>query len=347
MAIWKKIILIGIGFVMLFSLIAIIVSSKMQRNNTPIKVLVIFQEDEARILLEKFKQKTGQSYELIRMSSGEANYHLLTNNLSQVDVIIGGPADLHEQLKQYNKLLKYSPKKSDMIPDIYKDPDKFWTGMYMGPLSIGVNTEAWNNDPQLKYLPYPSTYEELLIPELKGRIDLPNPETSGTGYTLLASLEQERGEEEALILMNKLMEQSSTTTFSGITSAQRLAMGEATAAISFLGDQLRYTNSGYSIHSSIPPQAGWEIGAVSILRQTSNKKIAKQLIEFVLDTEAQTYYMNTAFSYPVEPNIEVNSLLSALNLDNMLESYSFSEAAQKRNILLEKWIQLQKGNNKK
>lgn len=329
--------IIGLLAIIVIIIFAFSMFTNKKNNHAPIKVLVIFQEDEARILLEKFKQKTGHPYEIIRMSSGEANYQLLVMNQSNIDVVLGGPADLHEQLKINSKLLKYAPKNSDLIPEAYKDKQKYWTGMYMGPLSIGINTEVWKHDPQLKDIPYPEKYEDLLIPELKGKIDMPNPETSGTGYTLLASLEQERGSDEAISLFYKLKQQSASTTFSGITSAQRLAMGEVTVAISFLGDQLRFTNSGYSIHSTIPPKAGWEIGAVSILRTSDNRSAAKELVDFVLASDAQTFYMNTAFSIPVKPNIKVNQLLDSVNMENLLTTYRFDLAAERRDGLLEKW----------
>ncbi|MFX3633915.1 MAG: extracellular solute-binding protein [Candidatus Pristimantibacillus sp.] len=308
-----------------------------QPNKQPIKVLVIFQEDEARILLEKFKQKSGQPYEMIRMSGGEASYHLLTMNKSGFDVVLGGPADLHEQLKNSGKLIRYSPRSSELIPDAYKDTSGYWTGMYRGALAIGVNEQVWQQDPQLAALPMPQRYEDLLLPELKGKIEIPNPETSGTGYTLLASLAQERGEDEAIKLMYALKQQSSSTTFSGITSAQRLAMGEVATVVSFLGDQLRFTNSGYKIHSSIPPQAGWEIGAVSILKNGDNKGAAKQLVDFMLSSKAQTEYMNIAFSMPVLPNIAFNSQLTSVELGNLLQSYRFDLAAQHREDLLARW----------
>lgn len=303
----------------------------------PLKVLVVFQEDEARILLEKFKQQQNQPYEIMRMASGEASYQLLTMNQIGIDVVLGGPADLHEQLKLNNKLLKYAPKNSELIPDAYKDPDKYWTGIYTGPLAIGVNKEAWQQDPELVSLSYPQTYEDLLKPQLQGKLDIPNPETSGTGYTLLASLEQERGTEAALSLMHQLKQQSSAVHFSGITAAQRLAMGEATVAISFLGDQLRFANSGYSIHSIVPSNAGWEIGAVSILKTSNNRNAAKKLVDFMLSNDAQIYYMNTAFSIPAQSNIELNDTLRSVDMGQFLESYRFDLAAARRSELLASW----------
>ncbi|HEY2493273.1 MAG TPA: extracellular solute-binding protein [Paenibacillus sp.] len=313
-----------------------------QQSNQPLTVYVIFQEDEARILLEKFKKETGQSYEVIRMSGGEASYHLLSMNKTGIDVVLGGPADLHEQLKSNGKLVRYSSRMSDQVPEIYKDKFGYWTGMYMGALAIGINEQIWKQDSQLAALPLPERYEDLLRPELKGKIEIPDPETSGTGYTLLASLAQERGETKAVELMHALKRQSSTTTFSGISSAQRLAVGEVAAVISFMGDQLRFTNSGYSIHSSIPPQAGWEIGAVSILKSGDNKAAAKQLVDFVLSKDAQTDYMNSAFSFPVIPNIKTHPLLASVKLERLLTTYRFDIAAAHREDLLGRWREANK-----
>ncbi|WP_240415946.1 extracellular solute-binding protein [Paenibacillus periandrae] len=331
---WKK----GIVFLMLLASVIIIYTLYSgSPNNQPLKVYVIFQEDEGRILLEKFKKQTEQAYEIIRMSSGEASYHLLTMNKSGIDVVLGGPADLHEQLRNSGKSVSYFSPKSDNIPLQYKNKEGYWTGMYMGALAIGVNQQIWQRDPKLASLPLPQRYEDLLLPELKGKIEIPDPETSGTGYTLLASLAQERGEDAAIQLMQALKKQSSSTTFAGITSAQRLAVGDVAAVVCFLGDQLRFTNSGYDIHSFIPPQAGWEIGAVSILKSGNNTTAAKKLVDFVLSKEAQTDYMNAAFSLPVLPDIPVHPLLSHVKLENLLVTYRFDVAAQRREQLLTRW----------
>ncbi|WP_051620547.1 extracellular solute-binding protein [Paenibacillus sp. UNC451MF] len=308
-----------------------------KNSNQPLKVYVIFQEDEGRILLETFKKKTDQPYELIRMSSGEASYRLLTLGKTGIDVVLGGPADLHEQLKNKSKSVHYLSPAVGSIPAKYKDSDGYWTGMYMGALAIGVNQSVWQRDPQLASLPMPQQYEDLLRPELEGKIQIPDPETSGTGYTLLASLAQQRGEREAISLMQKLKKHSASTTFAGITSAQRLAEGEVAAVVSFLGDQLRFKNSGYDIRSVIPPQAGWEIGGISILKGGNNPAAAKQLVDFMLSREVQADYMNIAFSFPVTPDIPVNPLLASVKLENLYPAYRFDIAARVREQLMSQW----------
>ncbi|WP_442600654.1 extracellular solute-binding protein [Paenibacillus sp. KN14-4R] len=332
---WRKEILILLTLSFLSVLGFMLLGEK--KSNQPLKVYVIFQEDEGRILLETFKKKTDQPYEIIRMSSGEANYHLLTLGKTGIDVVLGGPADLHEQLKNKNKSLHYLSPAIGNIPIKYKDSDGYWTGMYMGALAIGVNPNVWQRDPDLASLPMPQRYEDLLRPELAGKIQISDPETSGTGYTLLASLAQERGEQEAIQLMQALKNQSTTTTFAGITSAQRLAEGEVAAVVSFLGDQLRFKNSGYDIRSVIPPQAGWEIGAISILKGGNNPAAAKKLVDFMLSRDVQIDYMNTAFSFPVKPDLPINPLLASAKMENLLPHYRFDLAAKNREQLMNKW----------
>ncbi|MNG36776.1 hypothetical protein D3C84_1239140 [compost metagenome] len=47
--------------------------------------------------------------------------------------------------------------------------------------------------------------------------------------------------------------------------------------------------------------------------------------------------MNTAFSFPVAPNIPVNPLLAPVKLENLLAAYRFDLAAQQHEKLLNQW----------
>ena len=76
---------------------------------------------------------------------------------------------------------------------------------------------------------------------------------------------------------------------------------------------------------------------MSILKSGNNKTAAKQLIDFVLSSDAQTDYMNSAFSLPVLPNIKVHPLLSSVKLEKLLTTYRFDIAAEHRESLLLRW----------
>ena len=90
---------------------------------------------------------------------------------------------------------------------------------YLGFASNGKLLKEKNLEP-------PKSWNDLLKPEYRGQIVMPNPKTSGTGYTLLASMFQLRGEEDALEYMKKLDKQIKTYQRSGSAPAKLAGQGE-------------------------------------------------------------------------------------------------------------------------
>lgn len=66
-----------------------------------------------------------------------------------------------------------------------------------------------------KNLPIPQSYEDLIRPEYKGMIVMPNPASSGTGYLTVSALLQLKGEEEGWAYLDKLHENMAVYTHSG------------------------------------------------------------------------------------------------------------------------------------
>ena len=153
------------------------------------------REEEGKYLLEKFKNEYDCTYEYIKLPTEEAVQRILdTRDNPQGDIFIGGSCDGYEILKKYDALEEYNSPWANNIPAKYKDLRGYWTGFQITPLSIGINKSLW----QTHFgdsVPYPKKIEDLLNPEFKDKIILPNPQTSGTGYTLMASLYQELGKE--------------------------------------------------------------------------------------------------------------------------------------------------------
>lgn len=77
--------------------------------------------------------------------------------------------------------------------------------------AIIVNLDVINE----KGLDIPKSYEDLLDPQYKGLISMPNPKASGTGYMFLLSLVNAWGEEAAFDYFDKLSENILSYTSSG------------------------------------------------------------------------------------------------------------------------------------
>ncbi len=78
-----------------------------------------------------------------------------------------------------------------------------------------------------KQLAEPTSYEDLLKPEYKGLICMPNPKASGTGYMFLRALVNSMGEDAAFDYFDKLSENVYQFTSSGSGPVNALLKGEA------------------------------------------------------------------------------------------------------------------------
>ena len=76
-----------------------------------------------------------------------------------------------------------------------------------------------------KGLPVPTSYQDLLKPEYKGLISMPNPKSSGTGYMFLKSLVNAWGAEEAFDYFKALPPNVLAYTSSGSGPVNALVQG--------------------------------------------------------------------------------------------------------------------------
>ncbi|MFX3633912.1 MAG: ABC transporter substrate-binding protein [Candidatus Pristimantibacillus sp.] len=302
------------------------------KEKEKITVYSIFQEEEARKILDKFKEETGIDYDILRLPSGEA-VSRVQNEVGnpQADFLMGGPADSHEILKKASALESYiSPNASD-IPDNMKDKDGFWTGFYMNPIAIGINEERWKekygNDP------YPETFKDLLDPKFKGEIGMSDPATSGTAYTAVASLAQVWGDEEMLNYMKELLPNLKERPKSGIEPIQKAANGEYTIGVTFLGDQLKIKFKGNPIVSIVPEAAGYEIGALSIVKNGPNTAAAKKLMDYMLTNGPGEQYTQSAYAVSVKPSVPIPDGGIDIKSTKYNVNYDLWKAAEQRKDL--------------
>ena len=269
-------------------------------------VYISFHEEEGRRLLNLFSEKTKADYTYLRMPSGELVTRVINEaSAPRADIILGGPADAHQLLANQGLLERYDPPSAVAIPEEFKNPDRYWTGIYLGPIAIVVNENRWKKEFAELGVKKPTTFTELLNPMFKGEINIPDPRTSGTGYTLLASLIQLWGEEEAFTFFEQLNPNVGLYTESGFTVAQKTATGEYLIGLNFIHDQLLMKKFGFNLCSVIPPGAGWEIGCVSMLKNGPNSKAARAFLDFMTDREAGQLHTNLTERISTRPDVPI------------------------------------------
>ncbi|EGT3615789.1 ABC transporter substrate-binding protein [Clostridium perfringens] len=296
-------------------------------NMNHIVVYGSLREEEGKYLLEKFKSEYDCTYEYIKLPTEEAVQRILdTKDNPQGDVFIGGSCDAYEILKKNYALEEYVSPSSNNIPKKYKDLMGYWTGFQITPLAIGINKSLWEKEFG-DSVHYPTKIEDLLNPEFKNKIILPSPQTSGTGYTLMASLYQELGKEQFEDFIKKLNSNVASSTISGFNSIQRVASGEYLLTVNFLSDQLLENKSSNNIISIVPKNAGWNVDSIALIKNSKHEKISKKFIDFVLSDETAKDLSNFSKAISTK-NFDTNQF-------KIYDKYSFYLAAEDRNRIMQ------------
>ncbi len=133
----------------------------------------------------------------------------------------------------------------------------------------------------------PKSWADLLNPAYKGEIQVANPASSGTAYTMVATLVQLMGEDKAFDYMKALHKNISQYTRSG-TPIKAVARGESTLSISFVHDGPGEKMQGFAVETITPSEGtGAEIGSMSIIKGARNLEQARKFYEWALTGPAQ------------------------------------------------------------
>ncbi|HHY46357.1 MAG TPA: ABC transporter substrate-binding protein [Firmicutes bacterium] len=300
-------------------------------------MLTALDTNEAKIYIEAFEKATGIKVEWVRMSAGECLARLKAESKNpQFSVWFGGPSPEYVAAAQSNLLEPFTPPGSDFLKPQYRDKDWNWVGFYFGAIGFACNTDWFKKN----NLPYPTSWQDLLKPEFKGQISFAYPYTSGTSYTILATIVQLMGEERGFDYMKKLDANVHHYNKSGSACVTQAGLGEIAIGISFSHDVLaKGTSKGYPVKLIFPSEGtGYEIGAMAVVKGGPEPELARQFITWALSTECQDL-MQQWFRIPLNPKARVAK--GAVTPDQVkLINYDDIWAGQNQARLVEKWRSL-------
>src|SRR4030066_128203 len=138
-------------------------------TDTELNLLCTPQEQWCQGMKQEFEAKYGSTVNYVRMSSGEALARVQAEKDNpQFDVWWGGPIDSFVSAKESGVLEPYdSPNLKNLLtPDLYKDAENYWAGIYVGSLGFATNSDWLAAHPESKA---PESWDDLLKPEFKGQ----------------------------------------------------------------------------------------------------------------------------------------------------------------------------------
>ncbi len=236
-----------------------------------------------------FEAKTGLDVAMERRSTGEILDQIRDQqNDPKVDVWWGGTGDTHLQAAAEDLLEPYRPEHaSDALPwaqNFYQMSGGRAFGVYAGALGFAFNSDILAENG----LVTPSCWKDLTDPQYDGLVQMANPNSSGTAFTVLATLVQLLGEDEAFRYLEALTRNISNFTTSGAAPVKAAARGETGIGISFIHDAVTQQLAGAPLVIVAPCEGtGYEIGAVSIVKGARHLDAARQFVDFSMSPEGQ------------------------------------------------------------
>ena len=306
-----------------------------------INIICSVQAEWCNMLQTVYARTTGVKVNMSLKGSGEALAQLVAEKANpKTDIWFGGTGDPHLQAAEQDLSVAYkSPNLAQLhgwaqqqaAQSQYKT-----VGIYSGPLGFGYNTELLAK----KKLKVPQTWADLLNPALKGEIQVANPASSGTAYTMVATLVQLMGEDKAFDYMKALHKNISQYTRSGTGPIKAVARGETTISISFVHDGPGEKMQGFPVETITPADGtGAEIGSMSLIKGARNLEAAKKFYEWALTGPAQEmgaaakqFQLPSNKAAKVDPRVPDFKKIRFINYD-----YAKYGASAERKRLISKW----------
>ena len=214
----------------------------------------------------------------------------------------------------------------DMIPD-----EPYFLPWYRNGGCIAINRAMLAD----RDLPIPESYQDLLKPEYKGLISMPNPRTSGTGYMFLKSLVNAWGEQEAFDYFDKLSENILSFTTSGSGPVNALKQGEAAIGFAMTAQTVSEINNGYPLRILFFEEGSpFSLYGIGMIRGNEDRREVKEVFDYIVTrwTEMdkvlfcpEKIYKDREFTLPNYPM-------------NIKYADMSNNTAEEKARLLEKWI---------
>ena len=298
-------------------------------------------EEWCRAAATAFEKQSGIHVDMTRQSAGELYARLRAEKDNpRGDIWFGGTGDPHLQAA------------SDSLTEPYQSPAlgqlRNWAqnqaersgyrtvGLYLGALGFGYNGDELAK----RKIAAPACWADLVKPEFKGEVEMADPNSSGTAWTMLATIIQLMGEDQAFDFLKKLNRNIDQYTSAGAAPAMAVGQGEVLVGIAFQHDVIDSAKHHPSVKVVSPCEGtGYEIGSMSLIKGARHMDEAKKFYEWALTPAAQaiagqtgSYQMPSNVGTPVPPESPDISKVKLIDYD--FEKYGSSAT---RKAMLSRW----------
>src|SRR5712692_4531717 len=272
-------------------------------------------------------------------AAGELQTRITTEkNSPKADVFIGGSSEFHDPLGKQGLLEPYKSPNAAGVDPAFKDANGMWTGWYIGIFGLVLNKDRFAKEMAGKSKP--STWDDLLGADYKGKVDFPDPVKTGGGYIFLATqvFRFNKDEDKAMDYMKKLHGNIGQYIGTSPQAIELVGQGQFLVGPNWGHDILTAASKGQPVEFIAPPDTANEVGAISIVKGGPNPTAARAFVDWVLTKDAGE--LNVKLSNRLSVLKDVPPAPGAPTLQTVkLVNYDRDWASQNKDRLIKKWQQ--------
>lgn len=262
-------------------------SGSQKPDSDPGKLVIYTAADQSEIdlYMSEFEAQTGIKVEIVSAGTGELLKRIEAESEKPLADIQcgGGPAVVLPYAEYFEP---YTSVNEDSQLDSCKNVDGVITGYNVLPLCMVVNTNLIG-DVEI------NGYEDLLQPELKGKIAFVDPAQSATGLQHLTNMLAVMGdgdEEKGWAYVEQFVDNLDGKLGSSSSGVGKgVADGEYVVGLTHEGYATDLVNDGYPV-KAVYPEEGLVVvtGTLQIVKNCNNLENAKKFVDFITSKEIQT-----------------------------------------------------------
>ncbi|MEK3888782.1 ABC transporter substrate-binding protein [Bacillus sp. FSL K6-3431] len=300
--------------------------------------LVIYSpnsEDIVNTIIPMFEKETGIKVELISAGTGELIKRISSETENPyADVMFGGSK---AQALGYPELFeRYVSKNNDDMLDDHKNTEGFLTPYIADGSVILVNTDLIGD---IKV----EGYEDLLNPELKGKIASADPASSSSAFAQLTNMllamggdyTADKGWDYVTALIKNL--DGKVTSGSGAVH-KGVADGEYVVGLTYEDPSASYVRDGAPVKIVYPKEGSVFLDAgVEIVKGAKNLDNAKKFVDFIISKDAQDAFGTKLTNRPLRKDVKLGEHMTPLeDINIILEDEDYVK--DNRDQLVEQYI---------
>lgn len=263
--------------------------------------------------IEMFEEESGVDVEVRYGDTAElASTILEEGENSPADVFFAQDAGALGAVSEEGLLTKLPDSTLSPVEERFRSPEGEWVGISGRARVVAYSTERVGEDE------LPGSILDFTQPEWEGRIGW--PPTNGSFQAFVTALRQTEGEDGASRWLEGIQANDPSAYEDNTTTIEAINAGEVDVGFVnhyYLFQFLEEQGQDFPVRNYYPeggdPGALVNVAGAGVMRTSDNEAASREFLDYMLSEEAQQYFADETYEYPMIDGVEINDELTPLD----------------------------------